>query len=73
MIRVSVDVYSRVNSFRATIWAESIEQALNLMGLRYPDCEATVVFPIDPETYFAKNPAPPQGTIMLEELQEKAG
>ena len=73
MIKVSVDVYSGAARFRAAVWAENIEHALNLTGMRYPGCEAKVVFPIDAETFFIEGPAPPSGTIVLGAPEEMAG
>jgi hypothetical protein len=73
MIRVWVDVYGGASRLRAAVWAESIEQALSLTSRRYPDCEARVVFPLDPDTFFVKGPVRPLGTIMSGALVEKAG
>jgi hypothetical protein len=56
VIRVSVEVSSGAASFRAAVWAESIERALRLAGGHYPGCETRVVFPIEPEIFFAKGP-----------------
>jgi hypothetical protein len=73
MIRVSVDVFSGLNHFRAAVWAESIEQALNLTGIHYPGCETRVVFPIDPESFFGGSSASAPEMIELGVSQEMAG
>jgi hypothetical protein len=52
VIRVSVEVRSGAARFRAVVCAESIERALGLVGVRYPECEAKVLFPIEPEAFF---------------------
>jgi hypothetical protein len=56
MIRVSVEVRSRAVRFRTAVWAESIERAVRLAGMRYPGSETSVLFPIEPEGFFAKAP-----------------
>jgi hypothetical protein len=73
VIRVSVDIFSGAKHFRAAVWAETIKQALNLTGIHYPGCEARVVLPIDPETFFAGSTAPAAEMIVLGASQEKAG
>ncbi len=54
MIRISVEVSSDAASFRAVVYAESIEQAVGIARARYPGCEVGVLFPIDPETFFVQ-------------------
>jgi hypothetical protein len=67
VIRVSVEVNNKASRFRAAVWAESIEQAVNLARARYPGCEAKILFPIDPEAFFAKEPIPAPTIIYSEE------
>lgn len=57
MIRVSVEVRSGANCFRTAVWAESIERAVRLAEGDYPGSETRVLFPIEPEVFFAKAPA----------------
>ena len=73
MIRVLVEVRSGTTRFRATVWAEGIAQALNLVAASYPDAEITVLFPIEPEAFFAKGSASAPGIVLAETLEEKAG
>jgi hypothetical protein len=74
MIKVSVEVCSGAVSFRAGVWAQSIEQAVNLVGARYPGCEAKVLFPIEPEDFFAnKGPLPASGIVLPEAPEQAAG
>ncbi len=54
MINVSVELRSGAARFRVAVWAESIERALSIAGAQYPGREAKVLFPIDPEAFFAK-------------------
>jgi hypothetical protein len=72
VIKVSVEVNGRVASFTAAVWAESIEQAISLARACYPGCEASVLFPIDAEAYFAKDDIP-MGIVWPEAPKEAAG
>ena len=54
MIRVLVEVRSGATRFTAEMQAESIKQAVTLAIARHPGCEAKVLFPIDPEVFFAE-------------------
>ncbi len=73
MIKVSLEIRSGTAHFRAAVWAESIERALGLAGTRYPGCEARVIFPINPEAFFAEYSASSLGTILPEVPEEAAG
>ena len=54
MIRVHVEVSDRAgNRSSLEVEAESIERALQQVSARYSGWEARVVFPIDPEDFFA--------------------
>jgi hypothetical protein len=70
MIRVSVEVRSGAARFRTAVWAESIERAVRLAGMRYPGSEARVLFPIKPEVFFAKAPV---AEVVRSEVQSEAG
>ncbi len=54
MVKVSVDVGAA--SFRVVVVAESISRALRLVQDRYPGAETRVVFPLDPDSFFAAGP-----------------
>ncbi len=71
MIRVSVEVSARGPCFRAAVWAESVERAVEVARIHFPDGEVRVLFPINPETFFAQA-GPPAGT-MLPESKESQG
>lgn len=66
MIRVSVEVGGRVPHFRLTLRAQSIERAVSMVRARYPDCEVKVMFPIDPDTFFAEEVADIVETMRIE-------
>lgn len=57
MIRVSVEVGGRVPRFELTLRALSIERAVGIARARYPGSEVKVLFPIDPDTFFADDTA----------------
>lgn len=57
MIRVSIDVDGYGAGCRLAVEAESIGRALEIAGERHPDCALKVVFPLDPETFFVREPA----------------
>jgi hypothetical protein len=73
VIRVLVEVCAGASRFRAAVWAGGIEQALDLVGVRYPSAEITVLFPIDPGAFFANGSACAPGMVLAETLEEKAG
>ena len=56
MIRVSVELCSGATRFRTPVWAESVERAVRLAETRYPEFEARLLIPIEPETFFAGDP-----------------
>ena len=66
MIIVTVEVGSRVQRFRLTLCAPSIERAMSMAKARYPDSEVKLLFPIDPDTFFAKDAADIAEQIRLE-------
>jgi hypothetical protein len=72
VIRVSVEICSGRTHFRAEVCAESIEHALRIVKVRYPGAEATVIFPITPEAFFASGRSLVPGTVLLE-TQELEG
>ncbi len=53
MIRVSVQVRNGPAQFRVVVQAESVERALEIAKRHNPTRDCRVVFPIDPETFFA--------------------
>jgi hypothetical protein len=57
MVRISVDVKSGTATFRVMVQAENIERALEIARRHNPDKECQVTFPLDPEMFFADDPA----------------
>lgn len=72
MIKVSVEVSSEAARFRATVCAQNIASALNLVHARYPDSEAKVLFPIDAEAFFAKEEIHTSEMVMMEPAEKVA-
>ena len=58
VIRVSVAVSSGAVPFRVEVRAASIEEAVRLAAVSYPGGELKVLFPIDPESFFAEEAVP---------------
>ena len=54
MVRISVEVKNGSSTFRVAVQAQSIERALEIARSQNPTKECRVRFPIDPETFFAK-------------------
>ena len=72
MIRVSVEIQSGAAQFRAVVWADSINRAVRLVGMRYPGCEARVLFPIELEAFFAAERAFGVEKVVAEATEESA-
>jgi hypothetical protein len=70
VIRVLVEFQSGAARFRAVVWAEGIDRAVKLVKVRYPECEARVLFPIEPEAYFAAERAFGVEKIVVEASEE---
>jgi hypothetical protein len=62
MIRVWVEVSGGARDrFKAQVQDETIERAVHLMSRNFPGCRCRVVFPIDPEAFFAGTKLPLPG------------
>jgi hypothetical protein len=57
MIKVSVEVREGAALFRVAVQAESISRAVSIVKGRHPGRDVRVVFPIDPEGFFPKDPS----------------
>ena len=56
MIRVCIEVDSGAASpTRLSVRAESILRALEVAGEHNPGCALSVVFPLDPDTFFERD------------------
>ena len=52
LIQVVVEVRSGTASFRVSVRAQSIQQAISLVRGTYPGVEASLVLPVEPESFF---------------------
>ena len=67
VVEVSIEVSSGAARFQVAVRAESIQRATNLVAARYPSGICRVKFPIDPEGFFVKEPAPRSGIDGVEQ------
>ncbi|MGH3146478.1 MAG: hypothetical protein ACRDTR_11825 [Rubrobacter sp.] len=72
MVRISVEVRSGAARFRVGVQAQSIREALGLVGGRYPRSMVGVAFPIEPEGFFVREPSVPARVLGHEQIQEEA-
>lgn len=54
MVQVSIEVQTGSSNLRLAVRAESIQRARALIAERFPGGEARVLFPIEPEAFFAE-------------------
>ena len=67
MVRISVEVGQGAVRHRVAVQAESIRRAVQIVeGINHGN-DFRVVFPIDPETFFVKDPTATAGLIEQEE------
>lgn len=67
MVRVSIDVDGATSGrSRLSVRAESIQGAMEIAAERNPRCSLRVVFPLDPETFFVREPASDTGSEVAE-------
>lgn len=71
MVTISVEVRQDAVARTVRVTARSIERALKIVGGGRPGVQARVVFPIEPETFFAA-PGAPEGVMAGELLSERA-
>ncbi|HJQ28519.1 MAG TPA: hypothetical protein VJ827_04215 [Rubrobacter sp.] len=55
MIRVCIEVDRGDVRSTLSVRAESILRALEIAGEQNPDCDLTVRFPLDPDTFFVRD------------------
>ena len=65
MIQVLAVVRIGTARLRVAVRAESIRQAVSLVGSRYPGAVASVSFPLDPETFFVEDSDAAAGLVEL--------
>jgi hypothetical protein len=52
LIQVVIEVRSGAASFRVSVRAHSIRRAISLVRSSYPGAEASLVLPLEPESFF---------------------
>jgi hypothetical protein len=72
MVKVSVEVRSGAARFRLSVQAQSIRRALGLVEGRYPHGGIRLVFPIEPEGFFARDRAALAGIVGNERVHQEA-
>ena len=70
MIKISIAVGGQESGYRVAVFADNIGQALSLVEARFPDGEAKVVFPIDPEPFFVRDPVGRSGLVEFEAAEQ---
>lgn len=73
MIRITAEISNGLGRFSVMVCSESIDQAVEVIRRRYPFGDARVVFPLDPETFFVKDPLTGTELVELGALEEVAG
>jgi len=73
MIKVQIEVSSGDALFSFSVRAESVCRALNIVEALYPGAQTRLVFPIEPETFFVKDPAAVVGLVELQMPKSVAG
>jgi hypothetical protein len=71
-VKVSVEVRSGAARFRVGVQAKSIRKALSMVGGRYPRGEVRVLFPIEPEGFFVRDPAALVGMVDTKQSHQEA-
>jgi hypothetical protein len=66
MVRISVEVGQGAVRYRVVVQAESIRRAVQIVEEMNHDNDFRVVFPIEPETFFVKDPTATAGLIEQE-------
>lgn len=72
MVKVSIEVRNGAARFSVAVRAGSIRRALSIAGDRYPASDVEVRFPIDPDSFFVKEPAAREGPIGFENRERMA-
>ncbi len=68
MVRITVEASNGAARYRVAVQAESIRRALEIAEGLNPGSDFRVTFPIDPETFFVKDPTAKAGLIERENL-----
>jgi hypothetical protein len=65
MIRAAIEVGNETGCFLVVVCAENIQQAVGFVANLYPGCAVRVKFPLDPDMFFAEDPAVEAGMLAL--------
>lgn len=68
MVRITIEASNGAARYRVAVQAESIRRALEIVEGLNPGSDFRVTFPIDPETFFVKDPAAKARLIERENL-----
>lgn len=66
MVTVLINVIEDDVHVLVSARTESIRRSLELVKQKYPRCEARVVFPLDPESFFSVDPSTDTERIVYE-------
>ena len=70
MIKVLIELRgNEATSSSVVIQARSVREAANITAAVYPSGEVRVKFPIDPETFFVKEPAAREEIVSVERAE----
>jgi|tagenome__1003787_1003787.scaffolds.fasta_scaffold20745916_3 hypothetical protein len=72
MVKVSIEVSNEAATFGVAIQARSLECALSFVQQRYPEGEARVKFPMEPEGFFVEDRAARARLVGFEAPQRMA-
>jgi hypothetical protein len=64
VIKVSLEVRDAGDDFLVYVWAGSVVRAVDLVSACYPGCEVRLLFPINPDAFFAQGRTA-EGTRMV--------
>jgi hypothetical protein len=73
VVRVMIEVDSGSARFRVEVGAQNIHRAVSLAKTRYSGSNIRVVFPIEPDAFFCKDPTVEAELIELEMPEKAAG
>jgi hypothetical protein len=73
MISVMIEVGGGSARFNVAVRAQNIRRAVSLAKARYSGGDIRVVFPIEPDAFFCKDPAVGAELIELEMPEKAAG
>lgn len=73
MIRVLIEMRHNVaTSSRVVVQARSVREAASIAAAVYPNADIRVVFPIDPEAFFVRDPAARAEIVSVERAEGMA-